>query len=337
MEKKLIGFSIMMKRTLMYFFMAGFFVTGFSALILAQEYPTQPITMVAGTVPGGLPDVAGRVLADEAKKLLGVDILVINKPGATQTVGASYVISKPPDGYTLGVATDAPFVRAPHMMALNFDPIKDSLPIIIFANMHSFIVTRADSPFRTFKEVIDFARENPGKLTYGDGGIGTNYYLGFAGLALQMGFKFTHIPHGGDAPTTVALLGGHIMVAGISGGICVPQIKAGKMRLLAVADGIERLEAFPQVPTFYEFSGDVIPSPGLIIFGPKGLPLPIVKKLEDAFSKASQSPAFKKWALDNEVYPLKKFITGQELRDYLEAEYKKTGELYRRLGVKPQS
>jgi len=337
MEKKLTGFSIMMKRTLMYFFMAGFFVTGFSALILAQEYPTQPITMVIGTVAGGLPDVAGRVLADETKKLLGVDILVMNKPGANTTVGMSYVISKPPDGYTLGSGSDVVYLRAPHMLNLNFNPITDSLPIMYYANIHSFFVAREDSPFRTFKEVIDFARENPGKLTYGDSGIGTNFYLGFAGLALQMGFKFTHIPHPGDAPTITALLGGHIMVAGLSSGTCVPQIKAGKIRLLAVVDGDKRLEAYPQVPTFYEFSRDVIPSPGLIIFGPKGLPLPIVKKLEDAFSKASQSPGFKKWAVDNEVYPLKKYIIRQELRDYLEAEYKKTGEQYRRLGVKPQS
>ena len=123
------------------------------------------------------------------------------------------------------------------------------------------------------------------------------------------------------------------MVGGLSSGPCVPHIKAGKIRLLAVVDGDKRLEAYPEVPTFSEF-GDVIPSPGLLIFGQKGLARPIVKKLEEAFSKASQSDTFKKFALGNEVYPLEKPIIDQNLQDFLKTEYKKTGELYQKLGVK---
>lgn len=313
--------------------MIVFIVTGFMALTFAEEYPVKPITIVTGMLTGSMSDLVNRVIAAEAKKSLGVEILVQSKPGAAGTVAVSSVISAPPDGYTLGGTSDGAFLRSPYMLKLNFNPIQDTLPIVIYAKFHNFLVVREDSPFKTFKDLIDFAKENPGKLKYGDTGKGTNLYLGFAGLGLKRGFKFSHIPHNGDSAVLLSILGGDIMAGGLSSGPCVPQIKAGKIRLLAVVDGDKRIEAYPEVPTFSEF-GDVIPSPGLLIFGQKGLPHAIAKKLEDAFSKASQSDTFKKFALGNEVYPLEKPIIDQNLQDFLKTEYKKTGELYQKLGVK---
>lgn len=312
--------------------MIGVFVTGYTAFIFAEEYPVKPITIVTGMMTGSMSDLTNRVIADEVKKSLGVEVLVQSKPGATGTVAVSFVISAPPDGYTLGGTSDGAFLRSPHRLKLNFNPIQDTLPIIIYAKFHNFLIVREDSPFKTFKGLIDFAKENPGKLKYGDTGIGTNLYLGFAGLALKHGFKFSYIPHDGDAAVSLSILGGHIMAGGLSSGPCVPLIRAGKIRLLAVVDGDKRLEAYPEVPTFSEF-GDVIPSPGLLIFGQKGLPHAIAKKLEGAFSKASQSDIFKKFALGNEVYLLEKPIIDQNLQDFLKTEYKKTGELYKKLGL----
>ena len=308
-------------------------VTGFTGFIFAQEYPAKPITITTGMAPGNMSDLALRALIEEAKKSLGVEILVQSKPGATGTVALSYVVSSPPDGYTLGGLSDGAFLRSPHRIKLNFNPIEESLPIIIYAKFHSFFVVREDSPFKTFKDVIDFAKENPGKLIYGDTGVGGNLYLGFAGLALKHGFKFSYIPHNGDPEVSLAVLGGHIMAGGLSSAPCVPLIKAGKIRLIAVVDGDKRLEAYPEVPTFSEF-GDVIPSPGLIIFGQKNMARPIAKKLEDAFSKACQSESFKKFAAGKEVYPLEKPIVGQALEEFMRTEYKKTGELYQKLGLK---
>jgi len=314
------------------------FFTIFPALCLGQEYPTQPITMVVGYAPGGMSDTGTRMICEEAKKNLGVEILIQNKPGASATVGVSYVMTAKPDGYILGGTGDTPFLRAPHMLTLNFDPIKDTLPLVYYATNHNFIVVREDSPFKTFTDLINFAKENPGKLTYGSPGLGTTLYLSFAGVAHHLGLKFSSVMFSGDAPTLLAVLGGHVMAAGISAGPCMPQIKAGKVRPLAVTDGTKRIGKFPQVPVLHEFvtADYVIPPFGLLIFGPKGLPGHVVDKIEDVFSRAANSEGFKKWAEGEEVYPLQKPYTGKDLQNYLETEYKRMGNLIDKLGVKPK-
>ena len=311
-------------------------IFGFVTPGLAQTYPTQPITLVVGMAPGGITDVATRTIANEAKKDLGVELLVVNKPGAMQTVAMSYVISSRPDGYTFGATTDAPYVRAPHMLNLNFSPQTETIPIIYYGSFPAVVIVKVDSPFKTFKDVIQFARENPGKLTYGTPGVASGPDLGIGGFALQMGLKIPMVPYTGDSEALLSLLGGQIMMAGMGIGSCMSQVKAGKVRILAVIHGDERLETFPDVPTLNEFGfKDILPLPGLGLFGPKGLPDPIVKKIEAAFKKASQSAEFKTFAANNYVYPMKKGSTGLELRSYLATASQTTGNLIQRLGLGP--
>ena len=303
---------------------------------VAQEYPTQPITAIVGFAAGGSADAASRIIAEEAKKILGVDILVQNRPGASATVGVSAVMTAKPDGYTIGATTDSPFLRAPHMLKLNFDPINDTEPLVFYAVQHNFILVREDSPFKTFADLLSYAKANPGKLTFGHAGIPTTLYLGFAGIANEQGINFGSIPFPGDGQTLVALLGGHVMAAGVSAGPSVPQLKAGKLRVLAVIDGTQRMDEYPQVPTLSEFSKpeNVIPSPGMLIFGPKGMPPQVVKRLEDAFVRAANSEGFRKWGIENQTYALKKPLTGQELKEYLLAENRKMSGLIDRLGLR---
>ena len=302
----------------------------------AQGYPTQAINAVVGFAAGGTTDAANRLVADEAKKILGTEILVQNKPGANTTVAISYVISAKPDGYTIGTSADTGFLRAPHMMKLNFDPIADTTPIVYYAQSHNFIIVREDSPFKTFRDLLNYAKANPGKLTYGNTGIGSSLYLGFAGVASETGLTFGNVVFPGDAQVLLAVLGGHVMAGGLSAGPAVPQIKAGKVRVLAVTDGTERLEDYPQVPTLSEFSKpeNVMPALGLMVFGPRGLPPDVVKKLEAAFITAANSEAFRKWGAENQVYPLAKPLTGPELKQYLITENRKMGELIDRLGLR---
>jgi len=301
-----------------------------------QSYPAQPITAIVGFAAGGSADATSRVIADEAKKILGVDIVVQNKPGASATVGVSAVMTAKPDGYTIGATTDSPFLRAPHMLKLNFDPIADTTPLVFYAVQRNFIVVREDSPFKTFDDLLKFAKDNPGKLTFGHAGVPTTLYLGFAGIANQLGIKFGNVPFPGDAQTLLAVLGGHVMAAGISAGPTMPQIKAGKVRALAVIDGTKRMEEFPDVPTMSEFSKpeNVIASPGMVIFGPKSMPPEVVKKLEDAFVRAANSEGFKKWGNDNQTYALARPLTGSELKEYLAAESKKMSALIDRLDLR---
>jgi tripartite-type tricarboxylate transporter receptor subunit TctC len=334
MEKKLNVVSIMTKGIILCT-MITFVITGFTVYALAQGYPTQPITLIAGMAPGGLTDICARTIANEVKKFLGVELLVVNKPGAMQALAMSYVISSRPDGYTLGATTDAPYVRAPLFEKLSFNPLTDTIPIISYGTFLPAFYVRADSPFKNFKDVLNFAKENPGKLTFGHVGISSITYLNMAGFELQMGLKISMVPFNGDSEVLVNVLGGQIMAGSGGSGALVSQVKAGKIRVLAISAGNERMKEYPEAPTLYELGfKDSLPNGVFLTFGPKGLPEPIVKKLEDAYKKASESAEFKKLAADNEIYPVTKASTGQELRDSLAKAYQDTRKMVQKLSIK---
>ena len=217
-------------------------VMGLVTVAFSQEYPTKPVTLVCGMDPGGVVDVATRVLVDGTKKIFGQDILVENKPGASHMVAASYVVNSKPDGYTLFTATDAPFVRAPHMMKLKFDPITEMTPIIFYGIFTHFVVVPADSPFKTLKDMLLFAKQNPGKLTFGNAGFGQVPHLAMESMALETGMKITHVPFAGENKEIAALLGGHLMAAGIAIESSISQVQAGKLRALGILQG----DAAPQ-------------------------------------------------------------------------------------------
>jgi tripartite-type tricarboxylate transporter receptor subunit TctC len=320
-------------------FLALLTILGLAPLASAQEYPNQPINVIVGFGAGGSADAVARMISEEAKKILGVEMLVQNRPGASATVGVSAVMTAKPDGYTIGATTDSPFLRAPHLLKLSFDPLNDTMPLVYYAYQRNFIVVNADSPFKTFQELLNFATANPGKLTFGHPGVPTTLYLGFAGIANEKGIDFSNVAFAGDAQTMQAVLGGHVMAAGISAGPSVAQLKAGKIRVLAIIDGTERMAEYRDVPTLAEFSKpeNVIPSSGMIIFAPKGLPAPIVKRLEETFIKAAHTSTFKKWGEENQTFTLDKPVTGKELQDHLAAQNKRMGGLIDRLGLRPKS
>lgn len=312
---------------------------GPAGIAFSQDYPTKAVTMVCGMDPGGIVDVATRVLADGTKKALGQDILVENKPGASHMVAGSYVVNSKPDGYTLFTATDAPFIRVPHMMKLKFDPITETTPIIFYGIFTHFVVVPADSPFKHMRDILSFAKQNPDKFTFGNPGFGTVPHLTMAGMALETGLKFSHIPFAGEPKEIAALLGGHLMAAGIAIESCISQVQAGKLRALAVLQGDERLSAFPDIPTLKEVAKEFgmkssVIYPGLMIAGPKGLPDPIVRKLANALDTGRKTPAFQKYAAERYIFQDKMPMTGQVLKDHLSKGYKDTGELIRKLDIK---
>ena len=314
------------------------FVMCFTPVAFSQDYPTKAITAVVGMEPGGIVDVATRVLADEAKKLLGQDIIVENKPGASHMVAGSYVISSKPDGYMLWSSTDAPFVRMPHMMKLKFDPIAETTPIIFYGIFTHFILVSADSPFKTLKDMLTFAKGNPGKLTFGNPGFGMVPHMAMAGMEIETGLKISHVPFGGEPKEIAALLGGHLMAAGIAIESSISQVKAGKLRALGVLQGENRLSAFPEIPTLKEVAKEfgmktAVTYPGLMISGPKGLSDPIVKKLITAFDTARKSAGFQKYAKETYIFQDKMPMIGDTLRNHLNRGYKETGDLVQKLGI----
>ncbi len=319
-------------------FVALILFIGFTTKAFSQEYPSKPITMVHGNDPGSQLDVTTRTLCEGTKKYIGQDFLIECKIGASQIVALSYVLNQKPDGYTLFSASDTPFTRAPHLMKLKFDPIKETVPIIFYATYKHFLVVSADSKFKNLKEMLIFAKENPGKVTIGNPGFGTAAYITMAGVEMETGLKFSHIPFAGEPKEIAAILGGHITTAGIAIEACIAQIKAGQLRALAVLQGDERLSAFPEIPTLKEVAKEFgmkssVIYPGLMIAGHKDLPETIVKKLADAFDMGRKSPEFQKYAQENYFFQDNMPMTGQVLKDYLNKGYKEIGDLVQKLGI----
>ena len=308
------------------------FVSIFPGLVSAQgDYPSGPIQVEIGNPPGGGADLLTRGVAKEARKYLGQEILVTYRPGANGTISLSHVVTVKPDGYFLGATPSATFTNAPLILDLKFDPFKETIPIMAYAKYNVILTVRPDSPFKTLKDFLEYAKQNPGKATYGHPGIGTGGHLTMAAIAAQEGIKMNFTPFSGDAPAITALLGGHIMAsAGVAAGY-VPHVQAGSLRIIATYSE-ERLEDYPEVQSTAELGYPYPPRLWIFLYGPKGLPEPIVTKLEDAFGKASQSPAFRELTIKNTAY-LKKVLFREELLKNLLAEKAAVAHLFQKAGL----
>lgn len=294
-------------------------------------YPNKPIQILIGMAPGGSLDMLTRTLAQEAKKYLGQEIVIINKVGATGSVAAAQVAMAKPDGYTLGGSASSTFTVTPFIQDISIDLVKESAPILSFSKVDNVIFVKPDSPVKGLKDFIEYARRNPGKATYGTPGVGTRSNLAMAAIAAHEGIKINHVPFPGDSPVATAVLGGHIMVGICSPAAWISQLEARTLRPLAVI-GEDRVDLFPDIPTIVEL-GYPYPLPIVHFFhGPKGLPEPIVKKLADAFEKASQSATFRDLTTKNVLFT-KKHMMGKELATFLATEKAKTGVLIQKLGL----
>ena len=188
------------------------------------------------------------------------------------------------------------------------------------------------------KDVLAFAKENPGKLTIGNMGFGAVPYLAMAQVESETGLKFSHVPFPGEPKVIAAMMGGHIMSAPLAMVACIDQIRAGKLRPLAVLQGEKRLSTFPEIPTLKEVAKEFgmkssVIIPGLMLAGQKGLPEPIVKKLVNILDMARKSPAFQKFAQENYFIQDNVPVTGEALQNHLNTGFKEIGELIRKLGI----
>lgn len=299
------------------------------AHVLAQDkFPNRPIKLIAPWPAGGSSDAVMRAFGDSASKALGVPVVVENKPGAGGTLGASAMVTSAPDGYTL---TQLPLgiYRLPHMQTMNFDPVKDLTHIVCLTGYTFGIACTADAPFKTLKEMVAYAKANPGKLEYGHTGTGTTPHLAIEEFSDKAGIQLNPIPFKGSAEIMQAILGGHIRV--MSGTTeFAPHVQSGKLRLLATL-GSKRNKAFPDVPTVKESGWDTITESPFGIGGPKGMDPAVVKVLHDAFKKTLDDAKVQE-ALDKFFMP-DIYMSTADYTAYAERTFKAEKATIERLGL----
>jgi tripartite-type tricarboxylate transporter receptor subunit TctC len=260
---------------------------------MAQTFPTRDITLVCPWAAGGGTDTLARTLAKNAKKHFGVNMNVVNRVGGTGVIGMNSVATARPDGYTVGIVTF--HLSAYRLMGLSELSYRDFDLIALLNRSPAGISVRADSSFKTLKDMVEYAKANPGVLTVGHAGPGQAWHLAAASLAHKLGLKFAYVPFDGAAPTRTALVGGHIGVATTGMDEVLQFYKTGQIRILA-ANSPTRHPAFPDVPTVGE-AGYPIENPifdwrGLAV--PKGTPPEVLKVLRDGFQKLAEDPDYVK-------------------------------------------
>jgi len=263
----------------------------YSGQACAADYPTKPINIWVSYAPGGSLDTVTRTICPIAAKILGQPIIVENKAGGGGTVALALLANAKPDGYTLASATDSAIVRQPQFQKVTYKPLKSFTPLIAYAAVQNGIVVRKDAPWNSLKELIAYAKANPGKVKYGTGGVGTGMHHAVVVLERQGNIKMIHVPYKGNADALTALMGGHLDFAS-AGPELYPFVRSGSLKLLAMTEN-KRHPSYPNVPTMtelgYEFSNDAF----FTIVAPAGLPADIAKKVEDAFQKAAESKEVK--------------------------------------------
>ncbi|MBL0729994.1 tripartite tricarboxylate transporter substrate binding protein [Piscinibacter sp. HJYY11] len=296
---------------------------------LAQAYPSKPITLIVPWPAGGSTDRHHRALAEIASKHLGQQIIVENKPGAGGTLGpSSMAMTAKPDGYTISQYPMG-MLRIPHMNKVQWSPINDFTFIIGVSGYTFGFVVKSDSPHKSFKEYIEAARKQPGKIDYGSTGIGTSPHLLLEELADKAGVQLNHIPFKGNADLMQALLGGHVMAASDASG-WDKFVDGGQMRLL-VTFGENRTKRWPNVPTAKELGYGIVSQSPYGLVGPKGMDPAIVKTLHDAFKKAMDDPKHAEVlaTLNQDMW----YRTGEQYKSWAIATYAKDKLLIDRLGL----
>lgn len=323
--------NIFKRFSIRFFLIIGLFII-FQPLAFSQTiFPAKPVTIWVGFPPGGSTDILTRTLAEVSEKTLGQKIIVINKPGAGGAVATSLLVKEKPDGYTLASYPDTPITRAPHLRDLDYDPFRDLSFIILVGFYKNAFVVKSDSPFKKWSDVVDWARKNPGQLTFGNPGAGTTPYIVMPKIASIEKFTYKTVPFAGDAQNVTALLGGHVMLAAGSSLSWRSHVEAKTVRVLLVFEK-EGLDYAPEAPTFEKVKYDFEAPTSLIITAPHGIPDNVRDILEKAFFEGIKTKTFRDVAQKNELI-LREHLTRNALRDYLRKCYEDYEKLIKEAGI----
>jgi tripartite-type tricarboxylate transporter receptor subunit TctC len=303
-----------------------------SRIAKAQAYPTRPVTIVVPYPAGTATDITMRALASATQRHLAQTFVIENKAGAGGTLAPAQVATTAkPDGYTLS-QIPLPLFRAPFIRKTNYDPTKDFTYIIGITGYAYGVVVRSDSPWKTFPELLAYAKANPGKISFGTPGANTTQHITMLQIARLYGITWTHVPFRGTPEMVSALLGGHLDVSADTTA-WGPQVNSGQLRLL-VTFGASRTRSWPTVPILREVGINLIANSPYGLAGPKGMDPAIVKILHDAIHKGMQEPSFTSVMaqLDQEFL----YLNTQDYHDEVMKQISEQKRLVEQLGLKDE-
>jgi tripartite-type tricarboxylate transporter receptor subunit TctC len=301
------------------------------SVLFAERFPDHPIQLVIPNAAGSSMDLGGRMIAAELEKILGTNIIPTNKPGAGTVLGTDTVIRAKKDGYTLlyndlqSALIIAPIIN-PEIV--HYDPSKDVEPLGFHFLFPNTITVRSDSPWKTFLELIDYAKKNPGKARFSTMGIGTLPNLLLEMIQAMTGAQFTHIPFKGGESVVTAVLGGHVEATCHSLAGVKPHVDAGKMRILLINN---KMPAFPEIPIITELGyKESLPIAGFGLYAPAGIPEEARKVLIPAIEKAVRNTKSKV----EEMWGVIQYKSPSEQRKMWEEEYQKIYEIATKIGLR---
>lgn len=255
----------------------------------AQSYPIKPVRLVVPYAAGGGVDTVARAVAQQLGENLGQPVLVENRPGANSVIGTEYVAKSPADGYTLLVTLVSHYAMPFLSRNVRYDPVRDFTPVTIIGKAPQAMFVNPSTGITSVKELIDYAKKNPGKVSYATSGAGTSQHLGGELLNHAAGIDMTHVPYKGGAPALTDVVGGQIPVGILIYSNIRQHVAAGRLRALAVLES-SRAKAAPDVPTVAEagVNGFAVPDTWIGIMGPAGLPREVLSRLNTEILKTAK-------------------------------------------------
>jgi tripartite-type tricarboxylate transporter receptor subunit TctC len=306
-----------------------------SSAVCAQTYPDRSVRVVVPFPPGGAADIVGRAITQKLTDALGKSFLVDNRSGAGGVLGADLAAHAAPDGYTLLFASSSSLSVSPHIMSKPpYDPLRDFAPVVLIGHTPNLLVTHFSVPAKSVRQLIALAKARPGELVFASNGTGSLGHLTMELFMQRAGIKMLHVPYRGGAPAMIDTVAGNTSVLFAAFSTVYAQVRAGKLRALAVTSA-RRIQAAPELPTVAEAA-----LPGFEstqwwgIYGPAGLPAGIVGKLNEQVNKILGNADIKQRLATDATEPLGG--TPADLAAYLKADYERWGKVVRDAGIRAE-
>jgi tripartite-type tricarboxylate transporter receptor subunit TctC len=297
----------------------------------AQSYPDHPIQLVIPGAPGDALDLAGRLFIEELEKVLKVQVIPLNKPGAAGTVGSDFAAKSKKDGYTLLYGNTSAVVYRPafNPASVPYDPLRDLEPLGMHVAFPDTISVKTDAPWKNFQEVIEYAKKNPGKFRCGTLGVGSSNHFRLEMIKETTGVNITMVPFKGAMPAVTALLGGHIESAFVAVAISEPHFKSGKLKGILLD---QKVPGLPDIPTLQDLGYKrVLPLTFLAFFAPAGIPEEAKNILVPAIKKAAMNPDL--IAKLQKMWILTKYKSPEELRQIMSEDYGNARKMAKQMNI----